>query len=154
MSLYIGLDPGKKGAMALINVFDNPKMPYSVKIVPFDPKEYINTLTDIGPSYEIKCCIEQVHSLPREGVKSVFSFGQNYGWITGVLDAFGIPYQAVPPNKWKREYSLLKADKKQSIEVCRRLFPNVSLKRTEKCKKDDDNCAEALLLCEYARRHM
>lgn len=154
MSLYIGLDPGKKGAMALIRVFDDPKMPYSVIIVPFDPKEYINTLTDIGPSYEIKCCIEQVHSLPREGVKSVWSFGQNYGWITGVLDAFGIPYQAVPPNKWKREYSLLKADKKQSIEVCHRLFPNVSLKRTERCKTDSADMAEALLMAEYARRHM
>lgn len=154
MAIYVGLDPGKKGAMALIHVFDNPKMPYSVRIVPFDPKEYISTITDIGPSYDIKCCIEQVHSLPREGVKSVFSFGQNYGWITGILDAFGIPYQAVPPNKWKREYSLIGADKKQSIEVCHRLFPQVSLKRTERCKKDDDNFAEALLMAEYCRRKM
>ena len=147
MSIYIGIDPGKKGAMAVIHKDG------SVSVIPFDERRYIVFLGLIAGN-DVKCCIEQVHSLPREGVKSVFSFGQNYGWITGVLDAFGIPYQAVPPNKWKREYSLLKADKKQSIEVCRRLFPNVSLKRTERCKKDDDNFAEALLLSEYARRHM
>lgn len=146
MSVYIGLDPGKKGAMAAVHEDG------SVSVIPFDERRYIVFLGLIAGN-DVKCCIEQVHSLPREGVKSVWSFGQNYGWITGILDAFGIPYQAVPPNKWKREYSLLKADKKQSTEVCRRLFPNVSLKRTERCKKDDDNMAEALLLCEYARRH-
>ena len=150
MSIYIGLDPGKKGAMAIMGYSNTTGERYMMKIIPFDPQEYIKTLKQFNGA---TVCIEQVHSLPREGVKSVWSFGQNYGWITGVLDAFGIPYQAVPPNKWKREYSLLKADKKQSIEVCHRLFPNVSLKRTARCKKDDDNCADALLLCEYARRH-
>lgn len=143
---YIGIDPGKKGAMAVIHEDG------SVSVIPFDEKRYIIHLGLISGN-DVKCCIEQVHSLPREGVKSVWSFGQNYGWITGVLDTLGIPYQAVPPNKWKREYSLLKADKKQSIEVCHRLFPNVSLKRTERCKTDSSDMAEALLLCEYARRH-
>ena len=148
MSVAIGIDPGKKGAMAVIYHDGH------VEVIPFDEKQYIEHL-DFGlvGGGDIKCCIEQVHSLPREGVKSVWAFGQNYGWIMGVLDTLGIPYQAVPPNKWKREYSLLKADKKQSIEVCHRLFPNVSLKRTERCKTDSSDMAEALLMAEYARRH-
>ena len=147
MNVAIGIDPGKKGAMAVIHKDG------SVSVIPFDERRYIVSLGLIAGN-DVKCCIEQVHSLPREGVKSVWSFGQNYGWITGVLDAFGIPYQAVPPNKWKREYSLIGADKKQSIEVCHRLFPNVSLKRTERCKTDSSDMAEALLMAEYARRHM
>lgn len=150
MSLYIGLDPGKKGAMAIIGHSNTTGETYMCKIIPYDPQEYIKALKQYNGA---TVCIEQVHSLPREGVKSVWSFGQNYGWITGVLDTLGIPYQAVPPNKWKREYSLLKADKKQSIEVCHRLFPNVSLKRTVRCKTDSSDMAEALLMAEYARRH-
>ena len=144
----IGIDPGKKGAMAIIE--STPDGIGHVKIIPFEPSDYISALKRYSGA---TVCIEQVQSLPREGVKSVWSFGQTYGWLLGVMDALGVSYQAVPPNKWKREYSLLRAEKKQSIEVCKRLFPNVSLKRTDRCKTDDDNMADSLLLCEYARRH-
>ena len=144
---YIGLDPGKKGAMAIIECSDKIE---SVKIIPFEPSDYISALKRYSGA---TVCIEQVHSLPREGVKSVWSFGQTYGWLLGVMDALGVSYQVVPPNKWKREYSLLRTEKKQSIEVCKRLFPSVSLKRTERCKTDSSDFADALLLCEYGRRH-
>lgn len=151
MSLYIGLDPGKKGAMAIMGYSNTTGERYMMKIIPFDPQEYIKTLKQFKGA---TVCIEQVHSLPREGVKSVWSFGQTYGWLLGVLDAVGLSYQTVPPNLWKKDFSLLRAEKKQSIEVCKRLFPGVELRRTEKCRTDDDNMADAALICEYARRHM
>ena len=148
MSVAIGIDPGKKGAMAIIE--STPDGIGEVKIIPFDPSDYISALKRYSGA---TVCIEQVHSLPREGVKSVWSFGQTYGWLLGVMDALGVSHQVVPPNKWKREYSLLRTEKKQSIEVCKRLFPSVSLKRTERCKTDSSDFADALLLCEYGRRH-
>lgn len=151
MSIYIGVDPGKKGAMAIMGYSNTTGERYMMKIIPFDPQEYIKTLKQFNGA---TVCIEQVHSLPREGVKSVWSFGQTYGWLLGVLDAVGLSYQTVPPNLWKKDFSLLRADKKQSIEVCKRLFPGVELRRTDKCRTDDDNMADAALICEYARRHM
>lgn len=151
MSIYIGLDPGKKGAMAIMGYSNTTGERYMMKIIPFDPQEYIKTLKQFNGA---TVCIEQVHSLPREGVKSVWSFGQTYGWLLGVLDAVGLSYQTVPPNLWKKDFSLLRAEKKQSIEVCKRLFPGVELRRTDKCRTDDDNMADAALICEYARRHM
>ena len=151
MSIYIGLDPDKKGAMAIMGYSNTTGERYMMKIIPFDPQEYIKTLKQFNGA---TVCIEQVHSLPREGVKSVWSFGQTYGWLLGVLDAVGLSYQTVPPNLWKKDFSLLRADKKQSIEVCKRLFPGVELRRTDKCRTDDDNMADAALICEYARRHM
>ena len=45
-------------------------------------------------------------------------------------------------------------DKQDSITVCKRLFPDANLFRTDKCKKEHDGMAEALLMAEYARRHM
>jgi crossover junction endodeoxyribonuclease RuvC len=91
--------------------------------------------------------------MPRQGVTSTFSFGESFGWCQGILDAYGVSYELVRPLKWKREFSVT-GDKNSSIAVCKRLFPDVSLKRTENCRKDDDNLAESLLLCEYARRKL
>lgn len=145
--MRIGIDPGKKGAMALfygVNTWE---------IYPFNEREYIDVLKSASMFDDIKCCIEDVHALRGNGVTSSFVFGKTYGWLLGMLDTLGIPYQAVSVQKWKKEFGLT-SDKSKSVEVCRRLFPTVNLKRTDRCKKDDDNIAEAVLLCEYARRKM
>ena len=90
--------------------------------------------------------------MPGQGVVSMFNFGMNFGFIQGVLKAYRIPYELVTPQKWKKEFSCT-SDKNTSIEVCKRLFPKVNLKATERCKKDHDGMAEALLIAEYGRRH-
>lgn len=146
MSVAIGIDPGKKGAMAVIHEDG------SVSVIPFDERRYIVSLGLIAGN-DVKCCIEDVHAMHGNGVTASFNFGKSYGWLLGMLDTLGIPYQAVSVQKWKKEYGL-NSDKQKSIEVCHRLFPNVDLKRTDRCKKDDDGIAEAILLSEYARRHM
>lgn len=145
MSIAIGIDPGKKGAMAAIHEDG------SVSVIPFDERRYIVFLGLIAGN-DVKCCIEDVHAMHGNGVTASFNFGKSYGWLLGMLDTLGIPYQAVSVQKWKKEYGL-NSDKAKSIEVCRRLFPNVSLKRTVRCKTDSSDMAEALLMAEYARRH-
>lgn len=144
---YIGIDPGKKGALAIIDT-DND----SVRIFPFDGDTYRQRLMVIEglPS---RCCLEHVSAMPGNGSVSMFSFGENFGFIQGLLTAYEIPYELVRPQKWKKEFSIT-ADKNQAIDVCKRLFPNAILKRTERCKVDDSNFAEALLMAEYARRHL
>lgn len=145
--IYIGIDPGKSGAMAVI--FEGMER---TVLVPFDDREYINILRDLN-SQIAKACLEHVTAMPKQGVTSMFNFGQNFGYIKGLLEAFQIPYELVRPQKWKKEFSIT-GDKNSSIEVCKRLFPGVSLLRTERCKKDDNNIAEALLMAEYARRRL
>ena len=140
---YIGVDPGKSGAMAVING-------ENVTVIPFDEKAYIDILLDCDILNTV-ACIEHVHSMPGQGVASVFNFGMNFGWIQGIFAAYGIPFELVHPQKWKKEFSAT-SDKNTSVDVCKRLFPTVSLKKTERCKKDYDGLAEALLLAEYARR--
>lgn len=100
---------------------------------------------------EYIACVEHVSAMPGQGVTSMFNFGQNFGFIQGVLSALGIPYELVRPAKWKKEFSITR-DKNTSIEVCKRLFPGVNLLPTERSRKEDDNMAEAILLAEYARR--
>lgn len=141
---YIGVDPGKSGAMAIIDGD-------TVKVIPFDERAYIDALLDCDILKTV-ACIEDVHSMPTDSHTRAFKFGRNAGWIHGIFAAYGVPYQLVSPQKWKGEYGAT-ADKKTSIAICKRLFPRVSLRRTERSRTDDDGVAEALLLAEYARRH-
>jgi crossover junction endodeoxyribonuclease RuvC len=97
--------------------------------------------------------VEKVGAMPGQGVTSMFSFGQSFGFILGVLTAFGIPYQLVPPRKWKTEFGLINTEKQDSVTVAKRLFPGVSLLPTERCRKESDGMSDSLLLAEYARRH-
>lgn len=98
-------------------------------------------------------CVEWVASRPGQGIAGAFSFGKSAGYIEGVLSACDIGYQLVSPQKWKKEFSLIRKDKSASIAVCKKLFPKVSLRRTAKCRTDSDGMAEALLMAEYARRN-
>lgn len=145
--IYIGIDPGKKGAMAIIK-------PSGIEICAYSEAAYNDALTAVATLAEgVRCCLEHVGAMPGQGVTSMFSFGDNFGFIRGLLTAHGVPYELVRPQKWKKEYSIT-ADKNSAIAVCTRLFPDVSLLPTNRCKKPSDGYAEALLMAEYARRHM
>lgn len=146
MRTFIGIDPGKSGALAIIHPDG------VVETMPFDAVEYSKRLSELRCN-DVMCCLEKVGAMPGQGVVSMFNFGHNLGFIEGVLRATGIPYQLVPPQTWKKEFSLT-SDKGKSIEVCQKLFPNVSLLATERSRKPSDGIAEAVLMAEYARRRM
>lgn len=121
---------------------------------PWDDAVFVDEMRDIAAMPNRKmAAVERVGAMPGQGVTSMFNFGKSAGYIEGVLSALGIPYQLVSPATWKREFSLIGKDKRASIEVCRKLFPDVDLKRTERCKVDSDGKAEATLLACYAMRH-
>lgn len=145
--IYIGIDPGAKGALAVI--LENG----AVEIADFDRDRYRNLLEYWSNLSKIHCCLERVGAMPGQGVTSMFHFGENFGYIQGLLEAFWIPYELVTPQKWRKEFQIT-GDKNSSIAVCKRLFPGVDLRRTPKCRKDHDGMAEALLMAEYARRRM
>lgn len=142
---FIGIDPGQSGAIAVIAADG------AVSISSYDKSLYIDALIAAMLDDKVLCILEHVSSMPKQGVASTFKFGENFGWLQGVLDAIGMPYELVRPQRWKKMFSCT-SDKNTSIAVARRLFPGVSLKRTPRCSKDDDGMAEALLMAEYARR--
>lgn len=148
--IYVGIDPGKSGALAVL--YDDWGDNVVVRVIKFDSREYAQTLRDLS-GQRAKACLEHVGAMPGQGVTSMFNFGQNFGYIKGLLEAFQIPYELVRPQKWKKAFGIT-GDKNSSIEVCKRLFPFAQLRRTDRCRKDDDGKAEALLMAEYARRHL
>lgn len=142
---YIGIDPGKKGSLALL---ENG----AVSIFPFSEDTYIDVLSKVDPHAAV-CCLEHVGAMPGQGVTSMFNFGTNFGFIQGVLRAYKIPFELVRPQKWKKEFSIT-GDKNSSIAVCKRLFPEVNLLPTPRCKKESADLAEAILMALYAKRKL
>lgn len=150
--IYIGVDPGHKGAWAVISKSETGMF---VKAYPWDDTFFVSdmqALSHIGES--IIAAVEKVGAMHGQGVTSTFSFGTSYGFIQGALQSCGIPYQLIPPMKWKKDFSLVGKDKKASIEVCRKLFPDLNLLPTERSRVPSDGLAEAALLACYAMRHL
>jgi crossover junction endodeoxyribonuclease RuvC len=90
--------------------------------------------------------MEQVHSMPNQGVSSTFSFGRAVGVISAVCELTRYPFHMVTPQKWKKHFNLT-ADKNEALDLARKLFPAAKLKL-----KKDINRAEALLIAEYLRQ--
>ncbi len=166
MKVFCGVDPGKDGALVVLEYHAHSVVP---TFIPFDETAYADKLSQLSPAGrsvadreldelmhveapEPFCVVEHVNAMPGQGVTSCFSFGQNFGFILGLLTAFRIPYELVRPQRWKKEFGCT-SDKNTSIAVAQRLFPGVDLRRTPKCTKPHDGISEALLLAEWGRRH-
>lgn len=150
--IWIGVDPGKRGGYALI--YDGEP-----DVHVWDDDGFVAWLTGVKVAAKangdhVFAAVEKVGAMPGQGVTSMFSFGQSYGFIQGVLTAFGIPYQLVPPRKWKATFGLLNTTKQDSVIVAKRLFPGVSLLPSDRCRKESDGMSDALLIAEYARRNL
>lgn len=149
--IYLGIDPGAKGGISAIN--ENGQVVFCEIMSRESLIEICKQVLELSDN-KVIACVEQVHAMPGQGVTSMFNFGKSAGFIEGVLETLGIGYQLVPPQKWKKEFSLSKTDKTASINVCKSLYPEQSLLPTERCKKASDGMAESLLMATYAKRRL
>lgn len=95
----------------------------------------------------ISTALEEVHSMPKQGVTSSFSFGMNFGQWQGLLSGYDMEWETVTPQVWKRTFGLIGKDKDASRLIASRLFPTLDL-----TKKKDIGKADALLIAEHLRR--
>lgn len=156
MRFILGLDPGKSGAWALYNLTTN-----SVRVGAFNPKnEYLELHSLIDTiKKELECysrndflvVIEKVHSMPKQGVKSMFSFGTSYGILIGFCQALVLPHVFVPPQIWKREILMgtLK-DKEASVAYSKRMYPEL-VKLFEASRRPHDGIADAVCIMSWGR---
>ncbi len=148
MKAYVGIDSGKSGAIALISS--------EGEVMVMDYPGDVTLAADLLRGWKIEhdirlVALEAVHSLPKQGVKSTFSLGRNFGAWEGILAAFGIPHVLVSPREWQK--GMVKPSdgpdsKTRSLAVARRLFPDVDLGH-----KKDHGKADALLLAHWARKN-
>jgi hypothetical protein len=138
---YLGVDPGKGGAAALIVDVDEY---YVTDFVDFSTTS--GRIRAWNDQFRIKvAAIEKVHARPKQGVVSSFNFGANFGFWQGTFAALKIPYILTTPQNWQKSL-LFKADgkdtKERSLVAARRLFPGKGLFD----RKMDHGRADAILI--------
>ena len=143
--VYIGIDPGKSGSIAAIVETGDYRYIHWMKNseTELDLSQWVYDL--IGETNEEHFAyIENVHSTPQMGVTSAYTFGDNAGFLRGLLTAHQIPFEKVTPQKWQKVMGCLsKGDKNVTKQAAQRLFPREKITHAN---------ADALLIAEYCRR--
>tara|TARA_Y100000590_G_C15578614_1_gene961438 strand:- start:533 stop:1030 length:498 start_codon:yes stop_codon:yes gene_type:complete len=152
----IGIDPGISGSLCffsdgkIIDVIEMPNMAEGKK-----NKRQVNGAQIYNEIYirtkniekkDIKVVIEQVSAMPKQGVTSMFNFGQSFGVLKGICSAMQLPMYFVRPAKWKKYFNLINSEKDASRTKAIEIFPYISSKLT---KKKDANKADAILIASF-----
>lgn len=156
MSLYLGIDPGLSGAIALVN--DDGRL-HSVEDMPASARGNGRVKHEVdsgGIAHLLRPhaaevtfgIVESVGARPGQGVASMFSLGHSFGVATAVLSCLGIPFELLTPARWKL-LAEVPSDKPLTLAAARRRWPDAPLTRVK-----DHGRAEALFLALLAmRRH-
>lgn len=167
--LFLGVDPGVSGAWAVVNEESTVLMAglwqdYDVLV-----RELKNGLKPALTALE-KC-----HSMPRQGVASTFTFGENIGFWKGLLTALDVQYVEVTPGKWQKtildflptkELPAKEEDLKECsnrlarnrrtlknsiVEFVKRRFPS---SKAYLLLQKHQGIADAICMAEYARKSL
>jgi len=98
---YIGIDPGAKGALCLLDPSCEPLF------IDLDPKKQaahtiVTTLKHAPYMKGAKVALEDIHSLPGMSAKSNFTFGGMFWRIKTILECVPLTYELVQPKVWQK----------------------------------------------------
>jgi len=145
---YIGIDPGKKGAIACVSDYGVSFICHAKSTL----QEQSKWLKERRNGFAM---IEKVGAMPGNGGTSMFQFGLSAGQSEGLVVGAEIAYEMIIPRKWQKEFGLLARTSKSGVkesktlkknrhkEMAARLFPSIEVTK--------DN-ADALLIAEYCKR--
>lgn len=148
MKYFIGIDPGITGGMCII---DEAGRLLSLVTCPKTLAYQWDALTTMRMYQEkyntaVQCVIEAVHSMPKQGVKSVWTFSGNYhAWLMALVAA-EIPYRQVTPHTWQKTMGAMPKDKKlrkhRLLHLAQQQFPAIKITLA---------LADAVLIAAYTR---
>lgn len=151
LSLVIGVDPGKTGAIAfvdtdghLVDVVDMPDATGAAL-----GARLADEVAAHAPHDVVAAWVEQVGPMPKQGVRSVWTFGANYGACLGTLGALRVPVRHVTPATWKKPLRLSR-DKGASLQRAIEAWPADAHRFA---RKKDEGRAEAALIALYGIRY-
>jgi crossover junction endodeoxyribonuclease RuvC len=154
--MYIGIDPGLSGAVAVLDatgallaLHDTPVL--TLRTGRGTRQEYdVPGLVGLLAPYaglQAHVILEESQAMPGQGTRSMFTIGVGFGAWLGVLAALALPHTRIRPHVWKRALGLGK-DKEAARLRAMQLFPGADLRR-----RKDHGRAEALLLAWYGWQH-
>lgn len=145
MKYFLGIDPGKSGAVAFLNQDGDFIAVYDCPII---ETARFEILEQYFPRI-VGAAVEKAQTMPTQGVVSSGKFMENYGIWKGICIASNIPFLTPHPKRWQKllDGPTDMKPKDRVVEYVKRRWPAVELKR-----KKDHNRADAICLAEYARK--
>ena len=142
MKIYIGIDPGKSGGVCFLNGDEIRvcKCPDTIH----DMVSEIEMANDIGVC---SAAVEKVWSFPGQGVKSVWTFAENYAHWCAILATLKVRYVLVIPKKWQGFYGSMPRDKRKRKnylkQLAQQLYPHIKVTLAT---------ADAILIAHYLQQ--
>lgn len=154
MKHWIGIDPGLSGAIAIIDegggltIVDTP----AVVVKKPGRRDYLtsNMALLLRGCSDAAAALEMGIPMPSQASNTTYLMGRGGGLWEGILAAYGIPYDLVRPQAWKKALGIAPgSDKGASRMLAQRLFPAYA---DLFARVKDDGRAEAALLAEHRKR--
>lgn len=163
--VYIGIDPGKDGAMVAIDSCGKviashlTKEDFTIGVGKGSKREYLAprmsfAINCIAKSYNVRLAVlEKQHAMPGQGVTSMFSCGYGYGLWVGVLASHNIPLAEVRASAWIKDVlaGVPGDGKGRSIYAVMSRMPNLDLTPGRR-RKPHDGLADAACMAMYAHK--
>jgi hypothetical protein len=145
-ALYAGIDPGKEGAICLLDA--------DLKIVKY------TLLRDCEPRYYLNSekvqyvFIEKAQTMGRESAKAAFSYGRAYGYLCGQLADLPFKIYYIPPAVWSQAIHVMSPytfnnTKECSLFCARKIWPAENFLASPKSRKAHDGIVDAALIAYY-----
>lgn len=130
--IWIGIDPGAKGAICILN----PGGLINFIDLSERPRLIAQQLNHFKLNNEIQdVYIEDVHSLYGMSAKSNFTFGWNVGMPHTIFDCLNIPLKKVQPKVWQKHVGVTAKNSKENknaikqnvASLCAKHYPAANL---------------------------
>lgn len=152
--MIIAIDPGISGAAAALNgrrcfdsIIDLPTVGEGKRRV-IDTQSFWCWVGNLNPT---RIIMENVHSMPKQGLSSTFRFGMAFGALQAICNIWlGRDIELVEPQVWKAYFELSGKDKEESRQLATDLFPDEAYYKLT--RKKDHQRAEAMLIAWWANR--
>lgn len=128
--MYIGIDPGLKGAIALsgggaLRVWDMPTHVITrgkTQKLRLDLHALARLFAVIAETSPALAVLEDVGGMPGQSAPAAFSFGWACGAVAASLAAHDVPYRLIQPQAWKKHYGI-RGDKDDALALATQLMP-------------------------------
>lgn len=156
--LVLGIDPGKFGAMAVLDFHTGQLVSRTVRqeilrdiyhwlYMLRDQRVFVGLEQAVGGSFDGK---------PR-GAGAMFTYGREFGHLESMLVILRVPHTLIAPAVWTKELhrgTYAGSPKEKSLLAAQGLWPKDDFRATERSHKPHNGIVDAMLIAEYTRREL
>lgn len=156
MRKILGIDPGIKGALSVIDEQFNFISADHMPAIKLDNGKTRVDAASVKKIIDASCAdlivLESVWARKGEGPVGAFSFGDGFGVVRALAETSGIPVILVTPQKWQGFQQLTGLSKEQIGEIAFNVFQAEAIYGPRGGLRD--GISDSLMIAKYGVRHL